>query len=85
MKTVGAFEAKTYLSRILAEVEEKKEQYIIKKRGQKIALLIPYDDKSQKTPEAALEIIQQIAEIRKSIKPKLYRKEIRELISAGRR
>lgn len=40
MKELGAYEAKTHLSRILAEVEAG-ESYAITKHGRAVALLVP--------------------------------------------
>ena len=44
MKTVGAFEAKTHLSRLLRQVENHREKIIIERRGKKIAMLIPFEE-----------------------------------------
>ena len=44
MKTVGAFEAKTHLSRLLQKVENDRERIIIERRGKKVAILIPFEE-----------------------------------------
>ena len=59
MKTMGAFEAKTYLSKMLAEVEATGQRFIIKKRGKNIALLIPYDEKRNKTEAQAMDFLKE--------------------------
>ena len=42
MKTVGAFEAKTHLSRLLQTVEVHHEDIMITRRKKKVAWLVPY-------------------------------------------
>ena len=44
MKSIGAFEAKTHFSQYLDEVE-KGVEVVITRRGQPVALLIPYPSK----------------------------------------
>ena len=57
METVGAYEAKTHLSKLLDRVQ-KGEQFIIAKHGTPVALLKPAD------PEKARDIQSVISEIR---------------------
>lgn len=44
MKTIGAFEAKTSLSKYLDSVEHHREEIIIQRHGRNIAKLVPYSD-----------------------------------------
>jgi prevent-host-death family protein len=44
MKTIGAFEAKTSLSKYLDSVEHHREEIIIQRHGKNIAKLVPYSD-----------------------------------------
>lgn len=44
MKSLGAFEAKTSLSKYLDAVEHPREEIIIQRHGKNIAKLIPYSD-----------------------------------------
>jgi prevent-host-death family protein len=44
MKKVGAFQAKTHLSELLADVAERHEEVVIQKRGNNVAVLISFED-----------------------------------------
>lgn len=79
MRTIGAYEAKTHLPKLLDDVK-KGEQIIITKHGLPVALLSPADT-SQKLPVD--ELIREIKEFRK--KNKLKGLSIREMIEEGRR
>ena len=48
--TIGAFEAKKHLSRLLQDVKQGKE-LIITKRGSPIARMVPYREERQRTME----------------------------------
>lgn len=76
---MGTFEVKTHLSEILEEVQ-KGEEILITKRGDPIALLIPYRQ-SRADLESAIE------DFRKWRKNITWRKDIpiKEAISEGRR
>lgn len=43
MKTVGSFEAKTHLSKLLEDVVHRHEAIVIQKRGVNVAVLLPFD------------------------------------------
>ena len=77
--TIGSFEAKTHLSRLLVDVEEGAE-IIITKRGKPVARLIPYKDIKQKISKK--EILLKFKEIRNSIKDNV---NIKEYINEGRK
>lgn len=70
MKTVGAFEAKTHLSRYLNEVDANGKKIIIQIRGKNIAMLSPYREYQavQKRNKKA-SILEGFKEIRSSHKP----------------
>jgi prevent-host-death family protein len=79
METVGAYEAKTHLPKLLERVS-KGERIIITKHGIPIAVLQPPD------PEKALDTKSVIAELRKlRNKHRLDGFSIREMIEEGRR
>lgn len=85
MKTIGAFEAKTHLSRYLSEVEKKGAEFIILKRGKKTAALIPYNRlQKQISREKAVEILSGFRELRAAFK-KGPRLNIAELVREGRK
>lgn len=77
-KIIGSFDAKTHLSRILDHVE-KGEEYIITKRGNPIAKIIPYRSNESVSIE---EILYKFETIRTSIKKKV---NIKEYIKEGRK
>ena len=80
MKTVGAYEAKTHLSRLLDEVEQG-EEVTITRHGQPVAKLSPV----QRDDEEARRIraLDALREFRRG--NKLNGVTIRELIEEGRR
>lgn len=79
MRTVGAYEAKTHLPRLLDEVE-KGERITITKHGRPVAVLVPPDSVPEPDVEAFLE---RIREFRRG--NRLGGLSIRELIDEGRR
>lgn len=79
MKTIGAYEAKTHLSRLLDEVA-KGETFTITKHGVPVAMLVPAPEaRRQRTNE----VIAALREFRKELT--LGGLSIRELIEEGRR
>ena len=79
MRTIGAYEAKTNLPRLLDEVEQG-DRITITKHGRPVAILVPPGDASRLDADAALA---RIRELRKGIG--LGGLSIRELIDDGRR
>ncbi|MGC8493838.1 MAG: type II toxin-antitoxin system Phd/YefM family antitoxin [Syntrophobacteraceae bacterium] len=79
MKTVGAYEAKTHLPRLL-ELVSKGEKITITKHGEPVAILQPADP-SKGTP--VREVIEQLKQFRAG-RP-LGALSIREMIEEGRR
>lgn len=79
MKTVGAFEAKTHLSRLLDKVE-KGEKITITRHGAPVARLVPVE--KEEKPDVK-KVIEQIRELRKGVT--LGGLSIREMINEGRR
>lgn len=79
MRTIGAYEAKTHLPRLLDDVE-KGERITITKHGRPVAVLVPADASQRIDVEAVLE---QFREFRKG--NRLDGVTIRELIDDGRR
>ncbi len=78
-RSIGSFDAKTHLARMLDEVQ-KGAEFIITKRGRPVARLIQYKNSDETVPMN--EIILQFDAIRKSVTGKI---EIREYINAGRK
>ncbi len=79
MRTVGAYEAKTHLSRLIEEVA-RGERVAITKNGTPVALLVPVP--STQKPYAR-EVIRQLREFRRGIT--LDGLSVREMIEEGRR
>jgi len=78
---IGAFEAKTHLSRLLVRVE-RGEEFIITNRGRPVAKIIPFRQESKMTWEEALKGFR---ELRKHYRGKPGDFNIREAIEEGRR
>ncbi len=80
MRRLGAYEAKTHLSRLLDEVE-RGESFAITKHGRPVALLVPAAGAASKiTTEKAIAGLRSFRRGRK-----LGPSSIRELIDDGRR
>jgi prevent-host-death family protein len=79
METVGSYEAKTHLPKLLDKVA-KGEKITITKHGIPVALLVPADSEKKKDVRA---VIEEMIEFRKG--NKLDGIPIRELIEEGRR
>lgn len=79
MREVGAFEAKTRLSELLAAVEAG-EEVRITRRGQPVARLVPDGAAAQR--RAAL---QEIAVLREELRGRMTREEILSARDEGRR
>lgn len=79
MRSIGAYEAKTHLPRLLDEVE-KGERITITKHGRPVAVLVPPDAVPARDVDALLE---RMHEFRRG--NRLNGLSIRELIDEGRR
>lgn len=79
MDTVGAYEAKTHLPRLLERVS-KGESFTITKHGVPVAVLQPVETEKKSDTET---VIANIFEFRKT--KRLSGLSIREMIEAGRR
>ena len=79
MRSIGAYEAKTHLPRLLDEVEQG-ERITITKHGRPVAVLVPPAAVGRPDADVALT---RIRELRKGIR--LGGLSIRELIDEGRR
>ncbi|MDO9355246.1 MAG: type II toxin-antitoxin system prevent-host-death family antitoxin [Solirubrobacteraceae bacterium] len=78
MKTVGAFEAKTHLSRLLDKVEQG-EKITITRHGAPVAQLVPVE--AEEKPDVK-KVIEQIRAFRKG--NKLNGLSLRKMIEEGR-
>lgn len=79
MKSIGAYEAKTHLSRLLERVS-KGERITITRHGVPVAVLQPYDSTQNADVKS---VIQELREFRK--KQKLSGLSVRQMIEEGRR
>ena len=79
MESIGAYEAKTHLPKLLERVA-RGEKIIITKHGVPVAILQPIDPKLQSEPER---VIEQIKKFR--TKNRLDGVSLKELIEEGRR
>lgn len=83
MREIGAFEAKTHLSELLAAAEAG-ESVTITRRGQPVARLVPVNDNGRKRAEA----VQRVVELRQRLAGQGARLSADEILSArdeGRR
>lgn len=78
MKTVGAYEAKTHLARLLDEVA-RGETITITRHGQSVARLVPPADE----PVPVTEVVTALLEARKGAR--LEGDSVRDMIDEGRR
>jgi prevent-host-death family protein len=78
MSTVGAYEAKTHLLRLLEQVEGG-ETVTITQHGREVARLVPVDQKSTKPDE----VVAALRAARKGVR--LGRISVRRMIDEGRR
>jgi prevent-host-death family protein len=86
MKTIGAYEAKARFSRLLREVAATGEEYVVERRGRKMARIVPCRSRRKEgglPPEKVKEIIEGFARIRASFKPG-PRFNVKEAIEWGR-
>ena len=74
---VGAYEAKTNLSRLLERVE-RGERITLTRHGRPVAMLVPVEEK--RPPE---EVVRELREFRQE--RRLGDMEVREMIESGRR
>lgn len=79
MKTVGSYEAKTHLPRLLDEVAAG-EEITITKHGVPVAVLVPPPEKRRRSTK---EVIEELREFRKG--NTLGGLKIKDLIEEGRR
>lgn len=77
--TVGSYQAKTHLPRLL-ERAARGERITITRHGVPIAMLVPFEKSSQMTPREAVEAMREFRRTHK-----LGKVSIRELIEEGRR
>jgi prevent-host-death family protein len=75
--SVGAFEAKTNLNRMLHDVEEKKMVYTITRRGKPVAKIVPIEETDEELAQRVDAIVAMVRERRKK-----YNVSIEEIISA---
>jgi prevent-host-death family protein len=79
--TVGAFEAKTNFSRLIEEVHSAGAEYIVTRRGEPVAKIIPFRKEGDNTRDDFLEVCR---EFRKLYRGKPGDFNIKEAIEEGR-
>lgn len=79
MRTIGAYEAKTHLSRILDEVEAGG-AVTVTRNGQPVAQIVPVESR----PERARRLFDELAALRDRIPGQFTHADIREMIEEGR-
>ena len=88
MKKIGAFEAKTQLSRLLRDVEELNEEIIILRREKPVAVLISYKEyESRQEKGKKRNIIEELRDLRNRQTPNtpVSIAELKEMIREGRK
>jgi prevent-host-death family protein len=78
---IGAFEAKTYFSKIISETEQGND-FIVTRRGKAVARIIPFEKEPEMTFKEAVE---QLAEMRKLYRGEPGSFDIRAAIEEGRK
>jgi len=86
MRRVGAFEAKTHLSQLLAEVEQSGARIIIQRRGKDVAALVPCEDATGPVDEdEATRVVEFFRQLRAQQEPLGPGESIRDFIEQGRK
>lgn len=86
MKKIGAFEAKTHFSKILATLKEYPEGVLIERRGKQVALLLPYDGENRRYSKQNTQmILDGFRAIREDQALKKKRPSIKAMIQEGRK
>jgi prevent-host-death family protein len=83
MKSVGSYEAKTHLPRLLSQVE-KGETITITKRGKPIARIVPADDQPTRDVTSVIREFRAYSQKQARTIGKLSIKEIKEMTEEGR-
>ena len=83
MKSVGSYEAKTHLPRLLSEVE-KGESITITKRGKPIAVLSPAQERPTRDVRAVIEEFRAFSRQHAQTRSAVSAGEIKEMIEEGR-
>jgi prevent-host-death family protein len=83
MKSVGSYEAKTHLPRLLSQVE-KGETITITKRGKPIAILSPAQRKPQRDIRTVIEEFRAYSQQHARIRGPVSLHELREMTQEGR-
>lgn len=83
MRSVGSYEAKTHLPRLLSQVE-KGETITITKRGRPIAVLSPAKPRRERDVKAVIEEFREYSKQHALTRGPLSIREIKEMIEEGR-
>jgi prevent-host-death family protein len=83
MKSVGSYEAKTHLPRLLSQVE-KGESIIITKRGKPIARIVPAEEHPVRDVASVIREFRAYSQQQARTLGKLSIKEIKEMTEEGR-
>jgi len=86
MKRVGASEAKTHLSQLLAEVERTQRSIVIQRRGKDVAALVPAQAVAELSDaERAEWVISELRAVRESQRKGGPRLRAQDLVEEGRK
>jgi len=84
MQNIGAFEAKTQLSRLLRDVERNKDEIVIHRHRRNIACLVPFSSYQRTCSNRRLDILAELKEIRDQ--QKLHKSpSVKTLVNEGRK
>ena len=83
MKSVGSYEAKTHLPRLLSQVE-RGETITITRRGKPVAVLSPAQQRPQRDVRTVIEEFRAYSRQRARTRGPLSLREIREITGEGR-
>ena len=80
MRTVGAFTAKTNLSRLLHEVQSSNEEIIIRRHNRNVAYLGPIE---KLNASQSVDLVKEFSEIRDKTRGK--RETVKSMVNEGRK
>ena len=83
MKSVGSYEAKTHLPRLLSRVEAG-ESITITKRGKPIAVLSPAQEQAKRDVKAVIAEFRAYSKQQAHTRGSVSKREIKEMIEEGR-
>ncbi len=83
MKEISIFDAKTHFSGIISDVVEHHQEFVIKKRGEKVAMLVPYEAKEKVDLKSVFKAMDNLAKV--IGKRGITQSEIKKMKEEGRK